>query len=59
MLEEFDNLDQSDLPELSEEYKLEIANEDNLSVFKRSIMGELETPCLNAIIDDLDQYVAG
>ena len=59
MLEELELEDQSDLPELSEEYKLEIADEENYSVFKRSIMGEIDTPCLNASIDDLDQYVAG
>lgn len=48
-----------DLPELSEEYKLEIEEKENISVFKRSIMGELDSPCLSATIDSIDQCVAG
>lgn len=58
-MEEFGIDEGEDLPELSDEFKLEIEEETHISVFKRSVMGELDTPCLSATIDSLDQYVAG
>lgn len=59
MFEELENEKEQDLPELSEDYKLETEDSANVSVFKRAIMGELDSPCLSASLDPLDQYVAG
>lgn len=59
MFDELEENKDEDLPELSDEYKLEIEESANVNVFKRSIMGDIEVPCLSAAIDGMDQYVAG
>lgn len=59
MLEHHENEKSEDLPELSESYKLEVEKNGDVTVFERSIMGEVDSPCLYAAIDDNDQYVAG
>lgn len=58
MFEDIDESKDDDLPELSEEYKLELEDSWGLNIFKRSIMGEVDVPCLSAGLDGSDQYVA-
>lgn len=59
MFDELENSKSEDLPELSEDYKIETEHSANVSVFKRAIMGELDVPCLSTVLDPLDQYAVG
>ena len=59
MLDMLEDEKDENLPELSEEYKIETEHSANVSVFQRSIMGDVSVPCLSAVLDPFDQYVIG
>ena len=59
MLQDPEEGKEEDLPELSEDYKIEAEEGCGISVFKRSIMGEVDTPWLYATMSQNEHYVAG
>lgn len=59
MFDELEDSKNDNLPELSEDYKIQTESHANVSIFKRAIMGELTSPCLSAVIDPQDQYTVG
>jgi len=59
MFDEVEELKDDDLPELSESYTIETEQSANVSIFQRSIMGDVSVPCLSALLDPFDQYVIG
>jgi COMPASS component SWD3 len=59
MFGEKENNGESELPELSEDYNIQTELNANVSVFMRSIMGELTSPCLSSVLDPQDQYAVG
>jgi WD40 repeat protein len=59
MFGEKENNGESELPELSEDYNIQTEFSANVSVFMRSVMGDLTSPCFSSVLDPQDQYVVG